>query len=61
MKEQKNVTENSALPDEALEDVNGGLKMKLTFNCSRCGKSQILYSGLCRECYIKVHGTEPNG
>ena len=60
MKEQKSTTENAALPDEALEDVNGGLRMEVTFGCKRCGKTAKRYNGLCRECYIKVHGVEPS-
>lgn len=59
MKEQKNTTENAALRDEMLEGVNGG-RLVITNGCDRCGKSAILYGGLCRECYIKVHGVEPN-
>lgn len=58
MKEQKNTTENAALRDEMLEGINGG--MKVAYGCDRCGKPAILYGGLCRECYIKVHGVEPN-
>lgn len=60
MKEQKDTMENAALRDEALEEVNGGLKMEVSFGCKRCGKTAKRYDGLCRECYIKVHGVEPN-